>query len=688
METKNMKSTKLKNGNLIMQSMKKIIYCIFIALIAISCNPPAPPLVIPMTLGAQTPLPDHNPDRNRSAWEDQAESWDDYDMDNTRTYAVIDPNDPSEYFQYWSADDKISVFFTTANLQYSLGSYKDDLLDYGIFELVGNKTEGTEFTTDYYYSVYPYKENTKINKNGRVTYTFPQTQHYNGDSYANGENGMIAIEPKDTDEILYFQNFCSYLQLRLVANEGESKTVKKITLIANNIDDKMEGECSIEIQNENSTPTVKMKNSATNQLTLDCGTGVELSQDESNPTKFWFVLPGSFTFTEGFNVTVTFKDNTVFKKSTSKQITIERNHIKPMVTFKPESKPAIGAIRYKYNDPSINEPFPLGNTFFDENGQKLDIIDQVYNSETGEWTVLLSGTLKTIGDNSFDNHELDLEYIKIDNNDEVPITVNNFAFYNCTADFIEIYNDVDAINGDAFSGCSTQELKIEGNVTTITHNAGTGSNIEHINITGKVETIEDHAFSGCINLKTINITNVGTIEDQAFMNCINLQSISIPNIETIEYQAFMGCTNLKEANIAGVKHLQEGAFRNCKNLTTITLDSVITIDDNVFMDCRSLTTAVISEKCIMIGEGAFCNATSLKTVYCYAVYPPFIKTDNKDSSYVFDKTDANICIYIPMGSLDYYIDDTYFEEHPYEGTTINAKVNWWYEEYEYILEEM
>ena len=134
METKNMKSTMLKNGNLIRQNMKKIIYCIFIALIAISCNPPAPPLVIPMTLGAQTPIPDYNTDRNRAALEDQAESWDDYDMDNTRTYAVIDPNDPSEYFQYWSADDKISVFFTTANLQYSLGSYKDNL-DYGIFDI-------------------------------------------------------------------------------------------------------------------------------------------------------------------------------------------------------------------------------------------------------------------------------------------------------------------------------------------------------------------------------------------------------------------------------------------------------------------------------------------------------------------------------------------------------------------------
>ena len=209
-----------------MQKMKKFIYCALIALIAISCNTPDAPLVIPKTFCAQTPLPDHNPEKNRAALEDQPESWDDSDMNNTRTYAVVDPENPSEYYQYWSDGDKISVFFTTNNLQYALTSYKE--LDYGIFELVGNETEGTEFTTNYYYSVYPYKEDTKINKNGRVTYTFPKTQHYNGDSYANGENGMIAIEPKETDEILYFQNFCSYLQLRLATDKGDFKTVKKI----------------------------------------------------------------------------------------------------------------------------------------------------------------------------------------------------------------------------------------------------------------------------------------------------------------------------------------------------------------------------------------------------------------------------------------------------------------------------
>ena len=90
----------------------------------------------------------------------------------------------------------------------------------------------------------------------------------------------------------------------------------------------------------------------------------------------------------------------------------------------------------------------------------------------------------------------------------------------------------------------------------------------------------------------------------------------------------------------------------------------------------------------MIGEGAFCNAVSLETVYCYAVYPPFIKTDNYNSSYAFDNVHDDICIYIPRGSEDYYLDDEIFEGQIFEDENIEAEVNWWYEEYEDILYEM
>ena len=179
------------------------------------------------------------------------ESWDESEVIDTKSYAVMDPENSSEYYQYWATSDAISLFFTTENLQYALQTYKDGVQDIGIFEIVGSAVQGTALTTEYYYSVYPYKESTSISKKGVVTYEFPETQHYNGDSYANGENGMIAIEPKEgTDSVLYFQNFCSYLQLRLFSDEGTPKTVKKITLVANNTTDAIAGQGTVEIKSE------------------------------------------------------------------------------------------------------------------------------------------------------------------------------------------------------------------------------------------------------------------------------------------------------------------------------------------------------------------------------------------------------------------------------------------------------
>lgn len=669
--------------------MKKIIYCVLVALITISCSQDEDlsidnPSVAPETLYAQTP-----DFESRTVREYQPESWEDSETVDSRTYAVIDPNNSSEYFQYWSEGNAISVFFTTQNLQYTLQSYRNGKLDEGIFTLTGANIAGTALKTEYYYSVYPYKEDTKITNKGKVTYQFPTTQNYSEDSYANGENGMIAIEPSEgTDSVIYFQNFCSYLQLRLATDQGKIKKVKKITLVANNVEDKMAGEGTIEINSEGSAPIVKMKRGATNQITLECGEGVTLSQDENAPTKFWFVLPGDFTFTEGFSITAVFDDNSTFKKSTGKSIIINRNHIKPMATLKPETVEALKPIRYKYKDSSITTPYPLSNTFYGADGSSLEIIDQEFDKETGEWVVLLSDTLISIGGNSFKGPGSEIEYITIDSETKEPIVIDDFAFYNCPADSISIKNNVSQINESAFTGSSIQDLVINGDVTTIKNSAGTGSHIENLIITGDVGKIENQAFVGCEELKTINIDSVKEIEELAFSGCKGLQSVNINNIETIGYRAFYMCSALKTVNITGVKTLAMGAFRDCIALEIINLDDIVIIDDNAFMDCSSLTSVVISKDCTMIGEGAFCNAINLQQVYCYAVNPPFIKTDNHDSSYAFDNVHENISIYIPMGSSDIYTDDEYFVGNTYNDPSIEAEVNWWYEEYDNILVEM
>ena len=744
--------------------MKKYIYCAFIALITLACNQDDElsfdntSLVIPDTFYGQTPV--YN--KSRALTDVQPESWDDTENVNSRTYAVKDENgekNPAlgiqgEYFQYWSENDPISIFFTTQNLKYELKSYKNDEdQDVGVFKIVGPKNKGYDIETGYYYSVYPYRENTQIDEFGYITYIFPETQHYNqhsneylenliqGDSYSNRENAMVAIEPKaTTDSILYFQNFCSYLQLQLVDSlkQYTNKTIDKIILVANNEADKLAGTSAVElVTNKNQeaenipfTPVVTMKQDGTNKITLECD-NVPLSQDQNNPSKFWFVLPGEFTFSEGFVITVIFDDQTYFRKATKKTIEIERSHIKPMAPVNPKPEEPTGPIFYKYKD-RANDPltFPVENTFYGEDGLRLEVIGQRFIEETKEWMILLSGTLKAIGGNSFpaNKWDKDLDYVRVRNGNE-SINIDSHAFYDCLADSVIVHNDVDNIEEKAFQTSTITDLKIHGDVNTFMTNTGLGSMITNIDVDGNVQkfdkdafnncdylktieilsegfnaennsntigesafndcdnleqvyypmvkTIETKAFDGCNKLETVNIQEATAIGTQAFNGCNSLETVTVTKVEQIEAQAFNECTSLSTINLSSVEYIRNDAFFNCSSLINVDLSSIIEIGWNAFTS-TGLTTITIPSSCTKIGEGAFNKCGSLLTAYCEGSKPPYIDTDNTDDSYVFGQVHPDFHIYVPYDRKRIYINDNVF------GTD---KTNWW-KKYESKIIEM
>lgn len=61
-------------------------------------------------------------------------------------------------------------------------------------------------------------------------------------------------------------------------------------------------------------------------ITLDCGGGIQLN---GTPTDFYFAMVPT-VMKEGFSLVVNFTDDTSFVQSTSKEIEVQRNHIKPM----------------------------------------------------------------------------------------------------------------------------------------------------------------------------------------------------------------------------------------------------------------------------------------------------------------------------------------------------------------------
>lgn len=151
---------------------------------------------------------------------------------------------------------------------------------------------------------------------GFVT-TLPATQNYKDQSYGLNTNAMLGTSSNGSD--YKFINLMGYLRLSLTGN----KSVKSITIEGNNKE-----YVAAQVYIHSSGQLIVRSNPSTT-ITLDCGDGVQLTDV---PTEFYFtILPQ--TLSKGITVVVNFTDGTVFPKSTSKSITINRNTIQPMKNF-------------------------------------------------------------------------------------------------------------------------------------------------------------------------------------------------------------------------------------------------------------------------------------------------------------------------------------------------------------------
>ena len=149
--------------------------------------------------------------------------------------------------------------------------------------------------------------------------TLPAEQHYKSHSYGVNTNAMLGSSTNGTD--FEFKNLYGYLRLALTGN----KVVKSIIIEGNN-NETLAAQIYI---NREGNFSIRDKAPTSTTITLNCGNGVQLTD---KPTEFYFtILPT--TFQNGISVTVNFTDGTVFPKSTTKSITVNRNTIQPMKCF-------------------------------------------------------------------------------------------------------------------------------------------------------------------------------------------------------------------------------------------------------------------------------------------------------------------------------------------------------------------
>ena len=226
----------------------------------------------------------------------------------------------------WTEGDQISLFDgNTLNRQFNFDGETGD--NAGTFS-PGEKPYGTGNDLNKNYAVYPYSSKTKISDYGVITSTLPAEQNYAENSFGLGANTMIAATQDKEDTFLKFKNVGGYLKLQLYGNDI---TVRSITLTGNN-NEKLAGKATI-TSAYGQNPTISMSDNATQSITLDCGEGVKIGTTAKTATAFWIVVPPT-TFEKGFTVTITDMDGNESTKSTSNEIVVERNVIKPMSAIK------------------------------------------------------------------------------------------------------------------------------------------------------------------------------------------------------------------------------------------------------------------------------------------------------------------------------------------------------------------
>lgn len=408
----------------------------------------------------------------------------------------------------WSVGDEIALFDGTIDkLKYNYNGDSAATEGEFIANLHNPAKDGATLSKAYAY--YPYS-NVIGYSDDAFTAKLPSTQQFAmNDSYGKAANAMFASAEVGSDTFS-FKNIVGYLKITLKGSD----MVKSVSIQSFNDDDKLSGEFTLDPE----TMEMSMDESAVNYVTIDCGEGVQLT-DEG--VSFIFALPVT-TMANGFIITAINNDGDIYTKSTKQSFEIERNVITPMTpvntSFDGVSVASNELIYFATEDISsrINISYP-----------GITTISHTYNPTTRMGRIIFSQELTEITETAFkDITQLTQVYLSSATN---------------------------IINSSAFEGC-----------TGLTKISIPSNSRPHI---------KSKAFYGCTSLTDISITHAGPhIYDQAFYGCTSLEEVTFVEPD-IYADAFANCTNLKRITFTGKPFLLGRAFYNTHAMT-VTLNAL------------------------------------------------------------------------------------------------------------------
>ena len=231
----------------------------------------------------------------------------------------------------WSAGDQLAIFQGKSVAdKYQVKSDRVGTTG-GTFEIVANGagTPAATFKTNI--AVYPYVENlicTPVTEDRTVVsyqitgVTVPKTQTYVAGSFPDDAFLMATLTDDLADRTLCFKNLCGALRLQL---KGTMK-VKSI-MIQGHDSERLSGNATVTVYADGSAPSIEMLEDAGFTATLDCGEGVQLSEDTAE--EFVVSIPPT-QFAKGFTVSVIGAEGTVARIVTSKPNNVGRSYIHTM----------------------------------------------------------------------------------------------------------------------------------------------------------------------------------------------------------------------------------------------------------------------------------------------------------------------------------------------------------------------
>lgn len=338
----------------------------------------------------------------------------------------------------WNTNDCISVFYhSTGNACWQFDGNTGDTE--GSFSKISDATGEYLPQT---YAIYPYSDRNVISAEQLIT-QIPATQTYHPDSYAIGENLMIAVSDNN---VLKFKNFFGWIKIQITGTEK----ITKLTLKGNQ-NEKLAGIIKV----DPNTLNYSFLGNADTEIIINFKNPLSLFEE---PTAFYFAIPPQ-EFKKGITVEIEMLSDFNHKmiQSTSKTVLVKRNHIVPMapVVFdKNKATTPDNEIWYRSQNGQV-----ISTSFFSNFDAK--ILSNTYENEYG--IIIFDKAITKIATAAFSHTPL----TSIAFGQSV-VSIEQQAFQYTQLKEINIPDNVRTIKNDAFSYCSRlPEITLPENLNSL-----------------------------------------------------------------------------------------------------------------------------------------------------------------------------------------------------------------------------